>query len=326
MPALITHHLFGEQAAQALPDGIVTSDEELLAFLIGNQGPDPFFFHFTDMPTRVVSSVHLAQEMHRTHMSAALNALHEGVSHLHVQDARIGRAFASGMLAHYALDRQTHPFIYAQEFALMEANPELAHAGSEVHAVIESDLDSWMLWHLHHETVRDCPPSSVLECTHRIYRVAGALTSHMSLAVFHLPTAPTLYGASVANMDFVYRHIEPAGSQHTHALGQVERLVRQHSQLEALAHRVTADENCAAANLEHHTWLSPATHKQSRASFIDLYTEALTGWPHLFQAFAAGGDTLKQAVGRLNYAGEYTNDAETLVTYPNINKEATSVH
>ena len=52
MPALITHHLFGERSATLLPEGLITSEEELLAFLLGNQGPDPFFFRVLTTPER----------------------------------------------------------------------------------------------------------------------------------------------------------------------------------------------------------------------------------------------------------------------------------
>ena len=43
MPALITHHLFGEDVLPELPAGLVEGEEEVLAFLLGNQGPDPLF-------------------------------------------------------------------------------------------------------------------------------------------------------------------------------------------------------------------------------------------------------------------------------------------
>ena len=44
MPALITHRLFGEESIERLPEGLITSDDERAAFLLANQGPDPFFF------------------------------------------------------------------------------------------------------------------------------------------------------------------------------------------------------------------------------------------------------------------------------------------
>ena len=50
MPAILTHHLFGEDASAQLPEYLLTSQEEMLAFLLGNQGPDPLLARFTCLP------------------------------------------------------------------------------------------------------------------------------------------------------------------------------------------------------------------------------------------------------------------------------------
>ena len=71
MPSLITHHIFGEDAAQCLPEGLVDGEEELLAFLLGNEGPDPFFVRFRTIPARVAACRHLAHDMHASHVTAA---------------------------------------------------------------------------------------------------------------------------------------------------------------------------------------------------------------------------------------------------------------
>ena len=112
MPALITHHLFGEESIDRLPQGVITSDEERIAFILGNQGPDPFFFHI--LTPRVSDCTLLAQVMHRSRMSRQFACLRDGVSHLLPRDASLGRAFALGLLSHYVLDRNAHPFVYEQ--------------------------------------------------------------------------------------------------------------------------------------------------------------------------------------------------------------------
>ena len=96
MPALITHHLFGEESIDRLPQGVITSDEERIAFILGNQGPDPFFFHI--LTPRVSDCTLLAQVMHRSRMSRQFACLRDGVSHLLPRDASLGRAFALGLL------------------------------------------------------------------------------------------------------------------------------------------------------------------------------------------------------------------------------------
>lgn len=159
MPALITHHLFGEESIDRLPQGVITSDEERIAFILGNQGPDPFFFHM--LTPRISDCMSLAQVMHRSRMSRQFSCLRDGVSHLQPRDANLGRAFALGLLSHYVLDRNAHPFVYEQQFGIVESDPELEASGSQVHAVLESDLDVLML-QLKRDgaTVEDYPPAA----------------------------------------------------------------------------------------------------------------------------------------------------------------------
>ena len=166
MPALITHHLFGEESIDRLPAGIINTDEERCAFLLANQGPDPFFFRVRTLKMR--DCMGLAQRMHRCRMSRQFTALRDGVSRLNKHDAALGRAFVLGLLSHYALDRNAHPFVYDQQWGIMEADPTLADQGNHVHAVIESDLDILMLQlkrdHAtvldYHRRARSSPPSA----------------------------------------------------------------------------------------------------------------------------------------------------------------------
>lgn len=303
MPALITHHLFGERSATLLPEGVITSEEELLAFLLGNQGPDPFFFRMLTTPERGSEARALAHEMHDGHMTSAFTALREGVGHLPAADAGIGRAFALGMLSHYALDRAAHPFVYAQQYAIVEAADDLYDADSEVHAVIESDLDTWMLWKLRRATVHDCPPASELVHTERICRVAGALMSQVAWETFGLKVGASEYAGAVADMELCYRSIEPHGSLRGVGLGIIERAVRSHSLLQALSHRVSTSDECAAANLDHEEWVNPFTRVASNESFPEVFDRALKGWPTLSEAFTHGGEELRAAVTGLNYSG-----------------------
>ena len=185
MPALITHHLFGEESIDRLPAGIINTDEERCAFLLANQGPDPFFFRVRTLKMR--DCMGLAQRMHRCRMSRQFTALRDGVSRLNKHDAALGRAFVLGLLSHYALDRNAHPFVYDQQWGIMEADPTLADQGSHVHAVIESDLDILMLQlKRDHATVLDYPPESEIVTTERINKVAGVLMSHMARTVYDL--------------------------------------------------------------------------------------------------------------------------------------------
>ena len=64
MPAIITHHIFGEDVLRTLPAGMVEGEEEVLAFLLGNQGPDPLFARFSTVPSVAVRCRRLGHAMH----------------------------------------------------------------------------------------------------------------------------------------------------------------------------------------------------------------------------------------------------------------------
>ncbi len=301
MPALITHHLFGEESIDRLPQGVITSDEERIAFILGNQGPDPFFFHM--LTPRISDCMSLAQVMHRSRMSRQFSCLRDGVSHLQPRDANLGRAFALGLLSHYVLDRNAHPFVYEQQFGIVDSDPELEASGSQVHAVLESDLDVLML-QLKRDgaTVEDYPPAGEIVTTDRINRVAGVLMSYVAGRVYGIDIPAGEYAGAVSDMQMLYRTIEPAGSVKTRAIALVEGLVHDYSLLDGLAHRVTTGLPERTGNLGHLTWKNPFTDEVSNESFPEVFDRALVDYECTVARFIETGD-MEAVTNHVNYSG-----------------------
>ena len=301
MPALITHRLFGEESIERLPEGIIASEDERAAFLLANQGPDPFFFRFRT--PHMGTCMELARVMHRSRMSRQLAALRDGVTHLQPADAGVGRAWTLGLLSHYVLDRNAHPFVYAQQWAIQETDDDLTGAGSQVHAVIESDLDILML-QLKRDgaTVADYPPAGELVTNARIDKVAGALMSFVANSVYGMSVGANEYGGAVADMQLAYRMIEPAGSVRSDALARLEGLVNDYSLLQALAHRVTTEPPAGAGNLARGEWVDPFTQEKSWKSFPALFERALDDYRQTAARFIETGD-MAAVTGHLNYSG-----------------------
>ena len=306
MPAIITHRLFGEDAATLLPQGILNGQEDLLAFLLGNQGADPFWARFSTTPA-VASACHaLASRMHAEHVAQALMVLRDCVSHLQEEDKSVGRAFALGMAAHYVLDSVAHPLVYAQQEELIAVDPTLEKARSEIHSIMEADLDVWMLQEMRNATVLDTPCTQALARTERIDRIAGTMLSQVAWQVFGLEVGATEYGLAVRDYTLFYRLIDPP-SKFANTLARLERIGRPHSYLLAHAHRVTQDESCPFANLKHRLWRNPETNEASRASFPDLFHDALLAWPSFSQRLAEGDiGRLEAMVDGIDYNGRPT--------------------
>lgn len=309
MPAIFTHHLFGEQVALELPEGVVDGQEELLAFLLGAQGPDPLLCRFRCTYKRGKLVRHLGQDMHAGHMTRTLMSLRAGVGQLAEADRGVGRAFCLGMLSHWLLDSTVHPFVYWEQAALAEADPSLASCQREVHAVIESEIDSWMLWQCRHATVLQCPAADELARTERIDEVAGALVSSMALDVYGVTIGAVEYPAAVADFEWLYRLIEPATSDKTRLLARVERRLRPSSSAMAHAHYPRTSDDCPLANLSRLPWKNPYTGEVSHDSVADLFDQARLRWPRLAEAYVRGdGQSLREEIAGINYEGRPVPD------------------
>ena len=311
MPAIITHHLFGEDAARKLPAGISFDGEGLLAFLLGNQGPDPYYFCFTATPMAIATCHHLAETMHREHVVELLVAMRDTVTFLRPEDRGIGQAFALGVLAHYLLDSEAHAFIQAQEDAICDAGVGLEEAHDEVHVLIESELDTWMLWNARSQTVLDAPAEANLARTDRIGRVAGALFSQAAWQVFEIKVGADQYERCVRDYELIYRTIDPLGNPRGKMLAGAERLGMRSSRLEALAHDVSKSDTCPAANLECHPWTDPLTGSEQTTSFPDVFYDALALWPNLAEAYLHKDLSAFASLVRRGYDGNALDDAPT---------------
>ena len=309
MPALITHRIFGEDVASELPAGVLSGEEEKLAFLLASQGADPLLARFSTLPATARACRRLARLVQGGRVTRAFWALRDGVGRLPADDEGVGRAFALGFLGHYALDRAANPLLIAQQRALAEADPSLAPAWREVQTLLGSDIDSWILWEKRAATVAERPVADNLMRTERIGRVGGALLSQLSLAAFGQQLGAREYAGGVRDLERAYRLIEPAGSPRARVGGALERLVRGRSWAEAAGHYVRRGEDCPAANLERLPWRDPFTGRIRCESVADLFDEARLSYPALAEAFVRGDrGGFRDLVGGLSYEGRPGTD------------------
>ena len=171
MPALITHHLFGEESIDRLPQGVIpASDEERIAFILGNQAR-PVFFHI--LTPRVPTVRCWRRSCIARACLASSRACATACRICCRATASLGRAFALGLLSHYVLDRNAHPFVYEQQFGIVESDSELEDSSSQVHAVIESDLDVLMLCSLSAMALRSTIAAGGRDRHHRSHQSRG---------------------------------------------------------------------------------------------------------------------------------------------------------
>lgn len=305
MPALITHHIFGQDAVAKIPEGLIEGQEELLAFLLGNQGPDPCFTRMLGRPSATAAVRRLGREMHAAHASEALFATRNAIAHLPASDSRVGRAFVLGLVGHYALDSIAHPLVYAGQKELASLHGDLSDAERELHGLIESELDTWILWEKRSQDASDFSPSTALARTDAIDRVSGAVMSAVALKVFGISISSAEFPAAVRDYEIYLRAIDAYDSPRSLLISSIETLVRPHSLTRAMAHRPNRTHECPAANLDRNGWVNPWTGTASTASFADLYDEALEKYPRMAETLVRGDRASFDSIGAgLSYEGK----------------------
>lgn len=307
MPALITHDLFGREVLEALRPAFITTKQETEAFLLGNQGPDPLFYCVVN--PAIGTWYKLGRHMHRNAPSTLLASMSHAIDEIPTQAQPIARAYSAGFLCHYFLDSTAHPFIYAQQYALCSAGIDglTEQDGSEVHAVIESELDEMMLYTRTHQTIATrLPHRSILQADEHTLAVVSYLLARTMQRAYGLTISPGLFAQSVHAYRFVQGIFDsPTGFKRA-VLGSLERIVRRHSFVQAMQHRPVALETSRFDNHEHQEWINPFTGASSTESFADLFKQAQQKAQQTLPCFAEEGLTLKAAQALtqgINFAG-----------------------
>ena len=279
MPAILTHDFFGRDAYPEVASAFgFTTLDDLDAFLLGNQGPDPLFYLIADPLAPARDRV--GELMHDARPARLLHALHDALDMLSPRERRLGEAYAAGFVCHYLLDRAVHPLVYANEYALCSAGVEGLDmsVGSEVHAEIERDLDEMVLFTKTGKTVeRYRPYREVLGATPQTLAVVDKLFFYMALRAYGRTIDVDVATRAVHSFRCVQWLFYSPRLVKASVLGTVERTVghRRFSLLCAMTHRVRAEKSSPFANHDHLAWTNPFTDEPSTESFWDLYEDAL---------------------------------------------------
>lgn len=276
MPALITHDFFGRDVYDRLYTFIGGSRDEAEAFLLGNQGPDPLFY--TVLSPQLREHNRLGSTMHNKKPSELLAALKNSLSILGSAEQEVGRAYALGFLCHYTLDSTMHPFVFFHEYQVCDAGePGLSRAdGSEVHGVIESELDELVLFEKRTETVATFNPSAeILNASNFVLRIISKMYAYVALTVYGEIIPATMFETAVKDFRIAQRLFYSPSGRKRAIIGRVEEPLRPYSFYRSMSHRPVALTTSQFDNRAHEAWENPFTGEVRTVGFWDLFDEAL---------------------------------------------------
>lgn len=310
MPSVLTHDFFGREAygSVARELGFSTTDE-MDAFLLGNQGPDPLLYLAGDPLFDARSRV--GGLMHDEKPTELLLALRTAIEGLDGDGQRICRAYAAGFLCHYLLDRTAHPLIFAQQHAICASGAcGITDAlGSTVHVNIERELDEMMLFRKRRCTVEQYKPyEQVLHGSAEVLAAIDLIYERAIFAAYGRAIAPNAFSMSVRLFRLANRlFFSPKGGKRA-VIGVLERAAQRAplSFFCGMSHRAVRASVTRLDNHEHARWQHPFLPASSTDSFLDLYDRAQSKVLDAERAFLAGPFTPADAralTEGLNFSG-----------------------
>ena len=144
MADFLTHQLFGQKVfitEEAVP--LVLRREDTPAYLWGQQGPDLFFYR------RAITGRPLAPLASRLHSESPGPFFDSAARYVQAQQGRfkeISMAYFAGLLCHYVLDRDIHPYVNARAKDFHARRPDLSLQALHIQIETDMDMDLYALW------------------------------------------------------------------------------------------------------------------------------------------------------------------------------------
>lgn len=175
MPTHYTHYRFGAQLLPLLPGDIRRTCQRFRQLYdVGLHGPDIFFYHNIFVEDAAVKLGH------KFHGQTGTEFFTRVCKRLRLEPTEAGRAYLYGVLAHYCLDSQCHPFV----------NEQTAD-GRIRHMELEKEFDRYLL-------VQDGKrPPHTFDFSPHMRLTPGECST---VADFYSPATPAMVSTSVKNM------------------------------------------------------------------------------------------------------------------------------
>ena len=275
MPGMKTHNIFGLRAASFMPADLKSRiARHPVAYAIGQQGPDLFFYSLSPY---LAYSENPGVVMHSSRVMDFFDALLSAREEILNSDEgrSIADAYICGFIGHYTLDSTCHPYIYCRTRKRRHADRPVYDFG--LHVFLETDIDSDCgRYYLNQEPLMDH--------TERYFKASASerkvLTLLLSRAIGR--TYPelglkswTIY-ESLLSLPMTARLLRDPSDAKRKLLRRAEELSMGHAVVSGMLVSNHIRKYPDPCNLSHQTWYNPwdPGHRPRRESIMDLIDDS----------------------------------------------------
>ncbi len=267
MPSLLTHHLFGQKVlrlyGRAFEENINTQD----AFIIGCQGPDPFFFCF--IGPKPHTYIRFGQKLHIVKVEQSLEEMRRYLGKCPRAEKEIIRAYLTGYLCHFSLDVTAHPYVYAVQKRENEAMGFFDKDTARVHARLETAIDTLL-----GQTAVN--PHRLLPCNKTVCMAIGKMYRKLAKSLYGTILPENCFWRAVKSVRTGEHFLRSRYGIKRAVLPKAERLISRHSMYEAMSYSPDTKGISDPLNERHSEWISRADGFVHCDSFPELFEQAVS--------------------------------------------------
>ena len=301
MPSMMTHRLFADDVLAKLPSGMVREaiEHAFELFSIGSSGPD-FFFFFGVWPWRdqkKSKSVHkFGSWMHEEKIDVLFQTLFsmckETKNQLYI-------AYTSGVLVHWCLDHQAHPYVFNQTGRGTKKDDHL-------HCLFESMIDREML-ERKQIRLQDFKTYDVVKHQSTTHEAIYDLYAAVIKNGWNEDLDKNDVKQCLTDFERVERFLYDPNGHKVKFVRVLEKLLGLEGYATSMI--IPTKENVCwdVMNDEHRLWHHPQTNEEHTESFMEMYESALAIAKQVFakfEAFLSGEISIEDAlqlIGKKNF-------------------------
>ncbi|MDD6021508.1 MAG: zinc dependent phospholipase C family protein [Oscillospiraceae bacterium] len=307
MPAFASHYIF----ARSLKDKIQEYDKDIklsqTALYYGTQGPDFLFSHrIWRMAWGGKTLKSLGSQLHHCDIVRMFGLMKEYLEN-EPCDRDIVKSYIYGYICHYALDRNTHPFIYSVQKALTEAKGYQKAIPFSIHNIVEFNIDVFLLRsELGYTDGRKfCAADTVPKDEHVIDEIS-LLMAYVVPKVNGNSAGAGEYAEAFRDMGTAHKVLTDKNGVKRKVLNIVQQPIKPFigPLLISMIRQEKPDSEWDYMNFTHKEWTMPYdSRRKSTKSFMDLYREAQTDAMQLIDAFNSGDaeKKLEELTGNMSF-------------------------
>lgn len=270
MPSLITHELYGKEVCRSLPPQLTKIIESNIEeFSIGTSGPDLFFYYnawpwMNQENARKVAGIGSA--IHNHHIHDFFKSVFEHVK-THQSQEKI--SYVAGLLCHWALDKETHPYIFYQTESTKNNDSSIYHRRFESH------LDYLMLQLIRGLTPKEYPGYKFLtydkQCSKAIFDVYQLPVKE----VYHIDLDEMCIDTCLKHFYGIQKMLYDPNGVRRKLFHQIDTKILHKPDMITSMIVPQKDEPLDILNTSKQEWHHPCTNKPSNKSFVELFNQAI---------------------------------------------------